>query len=119
RMENGTALGLCTGYKVSLLDAHERCFHHVLLLNSDTKVLPNLLSELVSVMDSDPSIAIAGAKNLLMENPKYTWGKYGRVTWGPMLVRTEGRFAIDWQLQEPPKDVDWVIANGCMIRREA
>ena len=118
-LENGENLGFCKGNNVGLRYALERGFDHVLLLNSDTKMLPNLLSELVSVMDSDPSIAIAGAKNLLMENPKYTWGKYGRVTWGPMLVRTEGRFAIDWQLQEPPKDVDWVIANGCMIRREA
>ena len=118
-LENGANLGFCKGNNVGLRYALERGFDHVLLLNSDTKMLPNLLSELVSVMDSDPSIAIAGAKNLLMENPKYTWGKYGRVTWGPMLVRTEGRFAIDWQLQEPPKDVDWVIANGCMIRREA
>ena len=49
----------------------------------------------------------------------YTWGKYGQVTWGPMLVKTVGRFAPDWQLQEPLKDVDWVIANGCMIGREA
>src|SRR5438445_219857 len=36
-----------------------------------------------------------------------------------MLVKTVGRFAPDWQLQEPLKDVDWVIANGCMIGREA
>jgi len=118
-LENGANLGFCRGNNVGLRYCLERGFDYVLLLNSDTKVLPNLLRELVGVMEADPRIAIAGAKNLLMENPSYTWGKYGRVTWGPMLVRTEGRFQPDWQLQEPPQDVDWVIANGCMMRREA
>jgi len=117
--ENGANLGFCKGNNVGLRYVLERGFDYVLLLNSDTKVLPNLLRELVGVMEADPTIAIAGAKNLLMENPAYTWGKYGRVTWGPMLVKTEGRFQPDWQLQEPPRDVDWVIANGCMIRRDA
>ena len=47
----------------------ERHFDYVLLLNSDTKVLPGLLHELVAVMQQDARIAIAGAKNVLMENP--------------------------------------------------
>ena len=117
-IENGENLGFCKGNNAGLRHVLEGNFDYVLLLNSDTKVLPNLLTELVGAMRSDPRIAIAGAKNLLMENPSYTWGKYGQVTWGPMLVKTVGRFAPDWQLQEPLKDVDWVIANGCMIGRE-
>ena len=118
-IENAENLGFCKGNNVGLRYLLERDFDYVLLLNSDTKVLPGLLSELVSVMESDPRIAIAGAKNLLMENPAYTWGKYGKVTWGPMLVKTIDRFAPDRNLQEPPKDVEWVICNGCMISRAA
>jgi GT2 family glycosyltransferase len=118
-IENGANLGFCRGNNVGLRYVLEQGFDYVLLLNSDTMVLPNLLSELVAVMQSDPKIGIAGAKNLLMENPSYTWGKYGKVTWGPMLVKTMGRYQPDWNLQEPPQDVDWVIANGCLVSRQA
>jgi len=118
-IENGANLGFCRGNNVGLRYVVEQGFDYVLLLNSDTKVLPGLLHELVAVMQSDPRIAIAGAKNLLMENPSYTWGKYGKGTWGPMLVRTMGRYQPDWNLQEPPRDVDWVIANGCLVSRAA
>jgi len=118
-IENKENLGFCKGNNVGLRHVLEGNFDYVVLLNSDTKVLPDLLTELVAAMHSDPRIAIAGAKNLLMENPSYTWGKYGQVTWGPMLVKTIGRFAPDQRLQEPPRDVDWVIGNACMMSRAA
>jgi GT2 family glycosyltransferase len=69
-------------------------------------------------MRADPRIAITGAKNLYLQNPVYTWGKYGVLNWGPMLVRTHGRFVLDYP-EGAPKDVDWVIGNGCMMSREA
>jgi len=118
-IENKENLGFCRGNNVGLRHVLERDFDYVLLLNSDTKVLPGLLHELVAAMEQDGRIAIAGAKNVLMENPDYTWGKYGKVTWGPMLVKTIGRFAPDDRANEPPRDVDWVIANGCLVRCDA
>ncbi len=118
-IENGTNLGFCRGNNVGLTYALGHGYDHVMLLNSDTMVLPGLITELVSVLESDPRIGIVGAKNVLMENPDFTWGRYGKVTWGPMLVKTIGRFARDQRLQEPPRDVDWVIGNACMMRRAA
>jgi GT2 family glycosyltransferase len=118
-IENGANLGFCRGNNVGMQWALERDFDYVLLLNSDTECTPNLLSELVAVMQGDPRIGIAGAKNLWLENPAYTWGKYGVVTWGPMLVRTIGRFEPDDQRDEQPRDVDWVIGNACMMSGEA
>lgn len=119
-IENGENLGFCRGNNVGLRYIAEKPeYDYVFLLNSDTKVLPDVLKELVTVMRSDPRIAIAGAKNLLLENPDYVWGKYGKVTWGPMLVKTIDRFARDKPEIEPPKDVDWVICNGCLVSREA
>ncbi len=79
---------------------------------------PTCLDELVRVMRSDPRIGIVGAKNLYMQNPAFTWGKYGVLNWGPMLVRTHGRFVRDYP-EPSPQDVDWVIGNGCMMSREA
>ncbi len=118
-IENGENLGFCRGNNVGLRYALEQRYDHVMLLNSDTELSPGLISELVRVLESDPTIGIVGAKNVLMENPEYMWGQYGIVTWGPMLVKTIGRFAPDLRLNEPPKDVPWVIGNACMMRREA
>jgi GT2 family glycosyltransferase len=119
-IETGENLGFCKGNNVGLRHILGRPeFEYVFLLNSDTKILPGVLKELASVMQADPRIAIAGAKNLLLEHPAYMWGQYGQVTWGPMLVKTIGRFAPDRDLKEPPKDVDWVICNGCLLSREA
>lgn len=120
-IENGENLGFCRGNNVGLRYLAEKPeYDYVFLLNSDTKVLPHVLKELVTVMKRDPRIAVAGAKNLLLENPDYVWGKYGMVTWGPMLVKTIDRFARDRpDVIEEPKDVDWVICNGCLMSREA
>ena len=118
-IENGENLGFCRGNNVGLRYALTQHYDYVMLLNSDTELIPGLISELVRVLASDPTIGIVGAKNVLMENPEYMWGQYGVVTWGPMLVKTIGRFKLDEHLNEPPKDVPWVIGNACMMRREA
>jgi len=118
-IENGTNLGFCRGNNVGLRYALEQDFDYVMLLNSDTLMTPGLIHELVRTMQGDQKIGIVGAKNLLMENPLYTWGKYGIVPWGPMLVRTIGRFVPDEQRDDPPQDVDWVIGNACMMSRES
>jgi hypothetical protein len=118
-IEEGIDLGFCKANNIGFRYCLEKKFDYILLLNGDTKVFIDTISTLLRVMQSDSSIAIAGAKNLLMENPNYTWGKYGEVKWSPMLVTTAGRFEPDETQKEPPKDVDWVICNGCMIRVKA
>jgi GT2 family glycosyltransferase len=115
---NAENYGFCKGNNVGLRYALEHGAQYVMLLNQDTKMTPTVLSELVRVMESDPRIAITGAKNLLMEDPRYTWGKYGVLSWGPLLVRTVGNLLPDEPVASP-QDVDWVIGNGCMMRREA
>lgn len=115
---NDDNLGYVGGNNVGIRYALGHGADYVFILNSDTKMMPTCLDELVRVMQSDPRIAIAGAKNLYMQNPAFTWGKYGVLNWGPMLVRTHGRFVRDY-VEASPKDVDWVIGNGCMMSREA
>ena len=115
---NDDNLGYVGGNNVGIRYALAQGADYVFILNSDTKMTTTCLEELVRVMREDPRIAIAGAKNLYMQNPDFTWGKYGVLNWGPMLVRTHGRFVRDYP-EASPKDVDWVIGNGCMMSREA
>jgi GT2 family glycosyltransferase len=115
---NDDNLGYVGGNNVGIKYALGTEAEYVFILNSDTKMTPDCLDELVKTMQSDSRIAIAGAKNLYLENPAYTWGKYGVLNWGPMLVRTHGRFVLDYP-EASPQDVDWIIGNGCMMSREA
>ena len=115
---NDSNLGYVGGNNVGMRYALERRADYVFILNNDTKMTPTVLDQLVDLMEGDKSIAISGAKNLLMSNPACTWGKYGVLNWGPMLARCVGRYQIDHP-EPSPKDVDWVIGNGCLMSREA
>ena len=115
---NDDNLGYVGGNNVGIRRALADGTDYVFVLNSDTKMTRTCLPELVRTMQSDPRIAIAGAKNLYMQNPTYTWGKYGKLNWGPMLCTTHGRFVKDYP-EPSPQDVDWIIGNGCMMSRQA
>ncbi len=115
---NQDNLGYVGGNNVGIRHALARGADYVFILNSDTKMTATCLDELVRVMEDDPRIAISGAKNLYMQNPAFTWGKYGVLNWGPMLCRTHGRFVRDYP-ESSPRDVDWVIGNGCLMRATA
>jgi GT2 family glycosyltransferase len=112
---NERNLGYAGGSNAGFRYALEHGAEYVLLLNQDVRVAPDLIERLVAVLEADSRIAIAGAKNRLMEDPAYTWGRYGRLTWGPMLAYTVGRYERDYD-EVTPRDVDWVIGNGCMLR---
>ena len=77
---NETNLGYVGGSNRGFQYALEHGAAYMFVLNQDTKMTPAVLRELVSVMQRDPNIAAAGAKNLLMEDPSLTWGRYGIVT---------------------------------------
>jgi hypothetical protein len=59
-------LGFAVGNRIG---ASKAVGEYILLLNNDTKVEPFSLSELVNLMDKDPSIGVAQAKLLLMDKP--------------------------------------------------
>jgi GT2 family glycosyltransferase len=57
-------LGFAVGNRIG---ANKAIGEYLLLLNSDTKVEPSTLSELVNIMDKDLSIGVAQGKILLMD----------------------------------------------------
>ena len=53
---------------------------YVLLLNNDTVVDPEFLTELVKVAEADPAIGITGGKIYYYDNPgqlQFVWGRIG------------------------------------------
>jgi GT2 family glycosyltransferase len=118
-IENGVNLGYAGGNNVGIRWALGEGAEFVCLINNDTEVPPDLISELVRVARDDRQIAAVGGRNLLMEDPTRLWGAYGVLTYGPFVVRTEGRAQADGDEWRVSKDVDWVIGNGVLLTHEA
>jgi GT2 family glycosyltransferase len=112
-------LGFCGGNNRGIEDALANGADYVLLLNNDTEMHPELVSELVRVAVTDPKISAVGAKNLRLENPQEVWGAYGELTYGKELIRLIGQGKPDGPEYCIVCDVDWVIGNGIMMSRAA
>jgi GT2 family glycosyltransferase len=112
-------LGFCGGNNRGIQDALARGAAYVLLLNNDTELHPDLLSELVGVAQSDERIGAVGTKNILMDDHAVVWGAYGELRYDRDLVRLIGSRQPDGPEYACVKDVDWVIGNGIMMSRAA
>jgi GT2 family glycosyltransferase len=91
----------------------------VLLFNNDARLAPGASAAARDVLASDDTIGVVGGKVLTREDPRRLWLAWGRVTWGPSLVRLVGADALDapeWNVQ---RDVDWVAGCALWFRRAA
>jgi GT2 family glycosyltransferase len=68
-IKNATNLGFAGGCNVGMRDAFHRGTDYVLLLNNDTIVAPDFLSQLVRVAESDEKIGAVSPKILFFDHP--------------------------------------------------
>jgi GT2 family glycosyltransferase len=118
-IQNAHNLGYAGGNNVGIRWALEHDADYVLIINNDTEVTADMVTELLRVAESDPRIAVVGCRNILMDDPSRLWGAYGELTYGPFVVRTAGEGRPDAPHWQVVKDVDWVIGNGYLWRRAA
>lgn len=107
--------GWAAAANAALEQALVRGADYLLLADSGAHLSADLALLLVGQMEGDAGLAAIGVKNVLRDDPSTTWGRYGRITWGPGLI------AIDRQLEPAAagvstRQVDWVLGNGCMLR---
>jgi len=91
----------------------------VLLFNNDARVAPGATAAVRAVLASDDAIGVVGAKVLTREDPRRLWLAWGRVTYGPSLVRLAGADALDAPEWNVERDVDWVAGCALWFRRAA
>jgi GT2 family glycosyltransferase len=112
-------LGFCGGNNRGMQDALANGADYVLLLNNDTEMHPELVTELVRVAQTDAAIGAVGAKNLRLEKPDEIWGAYGELNYQSELVRVIGQGQLDGPEYRIVRDVDWAIGNALMLSRPA
>ncbi|HZQ07683.1 MAG TPA: glycosyltransferase family 2 protein, partial [Anaerolineae bacterium] len=123
-IHNTTNCGIAPARNQGLRVARGRYF---LLLDVDTRVTPDALTNLVRFMDSHPDVGLAGARlQDARGNLQFTCRKLPTV-WGKLLRRIPMRWAQDALADEmltsydhrTPREVDYVIGACQIIRREA
>jgi len=103
KKNEGFAKGNNIGIKYSIEKYDSDYFY---MLNNDTKVKPNWLSEAIKTMEKDYSIGIVGSKQLTFEDkPTISAG------WIHM-------FGVKYYYGNEDKEVNWVSGAGMLIKRE-
>src|SRR6267154_3812077 len=88
-IQNKTNLGFAAGCNVGVRDALRRGTDYVLLLNNDTIVAFDFLSQLVRVAESDDRIGAASPKILFFDRPdrlNYAGGEHRRWRLFPKMI---------------------------------
>jgi len=99
---------------------------YVLLLNNDTVVDPEFLTEMVKVAEADPAIGIVGAKIYYYDNPnrlQFVWGKIDlwRGELIPILkvvIEKIRSVELDKGQYDHTKEADWVTGCCFLIKEQ-
>jgi GT2 family glycosyltransferase len=117
-IENGENLGFVGGNNAGLRYALQGDPEYLMLLNNDTALDPEMVNDLLAVMQADPTIGIAGPKMLYFDQPETIWCAGNRINW-----RTGDSLRLqaeqpDVAIQESPREVDFITGCAICLRRE-
>lgn len=113
-IEAGQNLGYTGGNNLGLDYARTLGVEYALLLNNDTEVAPEFLSELVKVAEADPLVGIVGPLIYYFDQPNMVWSAGGTIDWYRGNTTMVGLNQIDnGQFNAPPHPVDF--ATGCAL----
>jgi GT2 family glycosyltransferase len=124
-IETGQNLGFSKANNLGISNARGK---YVLLLNSDTKILPGALDPLVEALEQYPRLAIVGPRQVDGSGRlQLAWGKFPTLISEFLRKLTHWRLSInDRRLREyleeramESPEVDWVSGSCWMARRQA
>ena len=107
---NQTNLGFSEGNNVAIRAAIAAGADYVLLLNPDTKVTPQWLSELIAVGERERDIGILGAVQLAYDSEEFN--SWTAMALAPFLAELKSANAREWI------SVEWVEGACFAIKRE-
>lgn len=115
----GQNLGFAGGNNVGIRHALAKGFSHVLLLNNDTFVEPDFLTQLVRTAQKYPEAGVIQPMILFMHNPREIWSAGGK--WIPQLSRAitlgDRKPLAEYRVKRP--QLDWATGCGMLVSREA
>ena len=116
-IENDRNYGFAEGCNIGIRDALGRGADYIVLLNNDTTVAPDFLDVLITYVQSDASIGIAGGKVYCHEIPDMIWFAGGVIDYAKGETPIIGSGAIDNGQHEQIIEVDWICGCYMLITR--
>lgn len=118
-IETGKNLGFAGGNNVGIRKALEKGFSHVLLLNNDTLVEPDFLSELVRAAKRHAHAGVIQPLIMFLHNPKEIWSAGGK--WVSSLSRaiTLGDRIPLADFRVKSSSLDWATGCAMLVSRTA
>ena len=115
---NKRNLRFAGGNNVGIEYALKQNADYVLLLNNDTEVKPDFLSELVRFAEADKIIGMVAPKIYYYDIPKMIWFAGGKIEFWKGWVSHVGIREIDNGQRDEAKDMDYLTGCCLLIRRE-
>lgn len=115
-IRNDRNLGFTGGNNVGIRRAVALGVDYIMLLNNDTEVASDMLTQLVAVAESDAGIGVVGPVIYYFDHPDVIWSAGGRADDSTGLAWSLGDGETDSGSVDPRR-VDYVSGCGLMIRR--
>lgn len=117
-LETHDNLGFAGGNNTGLQYALAGDCEYVLLLNNDTVVDPDMIPEIIRVMEADRTIGAAGPKILYYDHPSTIWSAGNRVNWRTgECSRLQAEMSDDLT-DSALRDVDYITGCAICVRRD-
>jgi GT2 family glycosyltransferase len=117
-IRNPKNLGFTGGNNVGIRRALEENADYVLLLNNDTVVAPNFLSELIRAGESDKRIGLLNPKILYFEPSDRIWYAGGSFNIWKGIASHRGSREVDRGLYDTPEEVTFITGCAFLIKTE-
>jgi hypothetical protein len=114
---NALNLRFAGGNNVGIRHALQKGTEYVLLLNNDTTVDPEFLTELVKRAEGDPAIGMVGAKIYYYSDPGRIWFAGGRIEWWKGWISHIGLRESDHGQHDTSADVDYITGCCLLVKR--
>lgn len=118
-IENGRNLGFGEGNNVGMRHALSKGAPWVLLLNNDIVVAPEMLSEMMNVAGSAPSIGMLAPKIYYHSLPDTFWYAGGEVNYWTGIVSHRGVGRRDAGQFDRVEDTEYITGCAMLIRSRA
>lgn len=116
-VENNDNLGFTGGNNEGIKYALEKDFDYILLLNNDTIVEPDFLSELIPFFQ-DPVVGAVQPKILYEHDRDLLWNAGGTFHKIFTVSRTIGENKRDSEIYSIDREIDWITGCAFMVRAD-